>query len=178
MSAGLCQVMLSLTSCVSDLNHNTPLLIMSSSCVGICRYMCIMTAHVHDVSDLLSVLSMLSLVRQICKSTINQSCSSAPILLGAQHVSNSWTACREVKRNYGGKSTTRVLEANTGVVVCTIEKANNLINRMLEERCLSSLSCVVVDELHMVGPVQNSTSADTTCTWQCMWYCLYMNCTW
>ena len=60
-------------------------------------------------------------------------------------------ARREVKRNYGGKGTTRVLEANTGVVVCTIEKANNLINRMSEERCLSSLSCVVVDELHMVG---------------------------
>ena len=43
-----------------------------------------------------------------------------------------------------------MLEANTGVIVCTIEKANNLINRMSEERCLSSLSCVVVDELHMV----------------------------
>ena len=59
-------------------------------------------------------------------------------------------ACREVKRNYGNKHTVRVLDANTGVVVCTIEKANALINRMSEERCLSSLSCVVVDELHMV----------------------------
>lgn len=58
---------------------------------------------------------------------------------------------REVKRNYGGKGSARVLEANTGVVVCTIEKANSLINRMSEERCLSSLSCVVVDELHMVS---------------------------
>ena len=61
--------------------------------------------------------------------------------------------CREVKRNYGGKGSARVLEANTGVVVCTIEKANSLINRMSEERCLSSLSCVVVDELHMVKPL-------------------------
>ncbi|DBA82952.1 TPA: hypothetical protein ACH3X1_006731 [Trebouxia sp. C0004] len=58
---------------------------------------------------------------------------------------------KEVKRNYGGKGSARVLEANTGVVVCTIEKANSLINRMSEERCLSALSCVVVDELHMVG---------------------------
>jgi len=57
---------------------------------------------------------------------------------------------REVKRNYGSKGSARVLEANTGVVVCTIEKANSLINRMSEERCLSALSCVVVDELHMV----------------------------
>lgn len=107
---------------------------------------------------------MYILVRQVCRLTINQSCSSRPFWLGAQYVSDSWTACREVKRNYGGKSTTRVLEANTGVVVCTIEKANNLINRMLEERCLSSLSCVVVDELHMVWPVQSSISANTTCT--------------
>lgn len=61
--------------------------------------------------------------------------------------------CREVKKNYGGKGSARVLEANTGVVVCTIEKANSLINRMSEERCLSSLSCVVVDELHMVNPL-------------------------
>lgn len=62
-----------------------------------------------------------------------------------------WFGYREVKRNYGGKGSVRVLEANTGVVVCTIEKANSLINRMSEERCLSSLSCVVVDELHMVS---------------------------
>ena len=59
-----------------------------------------------------------------------------------------------MKRNYGGKGSARVLEANTGVVVCTIEKANSLINRMSEERCLSSLSCVVVDELHMVSLLQ------------------------
>ncbi len=65
---------------------------------------------------------------------------------------------REVKRNYGGKGSARVLEANTGVVVCTIEKANSLINRMSEERCLSSLSCVVVDELHMVRSLPNDHS--------------------
>ena len=35
-------------------------------------------------------------------------------------------------------------------MVCTIEKANTLINRMLEEDALHKLSCVVVDELHMV----------------------------
>ena len=64
---------------------------------------------------------------------------------------NIHTGCREVKRNYGAKHTVRVLDANTGVVVCTIEKANALINRMSEERCLSLLSCVVVDELHMVS---------------------------
>ena len=38
------------------------------------------------------------------------------------------------------------------MVVCTIEKANLLLNRMLEEDALHKLSCVVVDELHMVRP--------------------------
>lgn len=38
-----------------------------------------------------------------------------------------------------------------GVIVATIEKANALVSRMLEEECLEQLSCVVVDELHMVG---------------------------
>lgn len=44
--------------------------------------------------------------------------------------------------------------ANTGVVVCTIERANILINRMLESNELEMLSCLVVDELHMLGDSQ------------------------
>jgi hypothetical protein len=36
-----------------------------------------------------------------------------------------------------------------GVVVCTIEKAHALVQRMLEEDTLHNLGCVVVDELHM-----------------------------
>lgn len=43
----------------------------------------------------------------------------------------------------------------SGIVVCTIEKAHALVQRMLEEDTLHNLGCVVVDELHMVGRRHN-----------------------
>lgn len=48
--------------------------------------------------------------------------------------------------NQGGGS----LPKDTSVAVCTIEKANSLINRLLEEGRLSELGIIVIDELHMV----------------------------
>ena len=41
--------------------------------------------------------------------------------------------------------------AGADVAVCTIEKANSLVNRLLEESLVHQLGAVVVDELHMVG---------------------------
>lgn len=49
---------------------------------------------------------------------------------------------------------TIIVNLLTGVLICTIEKANLLVSRMVEEEVLGSLGMVVVDELHMVGDEQ------------------------
>ena len=41
--------------------------------------------------------------------------------------------------------------AGVDIAICTIEKANSLIYRLLEEGRMSELDAVVVDELHMIG---------------------------
>lgn len=43
------------------------------------------------------------------------------------------------------------LPKRTAVYVCTIEKANSVLNHMLEEDLTGELGAVVVDELHMLG---------------------------
>ncbi|KZS21887.1 DNA polymerase theta [Daphnia magna] len=40
---------------------------------------------------------------------------------------------------------------NCDLAICTIEKANSLINRLIEDGSLDQLGIVVVDELHLIG---------------------------
>ncbi|KAI4316161.1 hypothetical protein L6164_024167 [Bauhinia variegata] len=54
-------------------------------------------------------------------------------------------------RSYYGNQGGGTLPKDTSVAVCTIEKANSLVNRLLEEGRLSEMGIIVIDELHMVG---------------------------
>ncbi|KAI3822055.1 hypothetical protein L1987_09636 [Smallanthus sonchifolius] len=54
-------------------------------------------------------------------------------------------------RSYYGSQGGGTLPKDTSVAVCTIEKANSLLNRLLEEGRLSEVGIIVIDELHMVG---------------------------
>ncbi|XP_042440198.1 helicase and polymerase-containing protein TEBICHI-like [Zingiber officinale] len=54
-------------------------------------------------------------------------------------------------RSFYGNQGGGALPKDTSVAVCTIEKANSLINRLLEESRLSELGIIVIDELHMVA---------------------------
>jgi DNA polymerase theta len=58
---------------------------------------------------------------------------------------------REAREYYGPTSTSAPISPRTGIIVATLEKANHLITQLLEENALGMLSCVIIDELHMVG---------------------------
>eukprot|EP00808_Paulinella_micropora_P006044 g7656.t1 len=55
---------------------------------------------------------------------------------------------------HGQSDTTLSLQENLHVAVCTFEKANSICNRLLQQKRLNHLSCLVIDELHMMGDVE------------------------
>eukprot|EP00210_Caulerpa_lentillifera_P002913 g2781.t1 len=57
---------------------------------------------------------------------------------------------KQIKRFYGTHNSRIIISESTGILVCTIEKANLLVNHMIEDDLVQLLSTVVVDELHMI----------------------------
>ncbi|KAJ3673940.1 hypothetical protein LUZ60_005932 [Juncus effusus] len=69
----------------------------------------------------------------------------------AEHLEKLLEPLGKHVRSYYGSQGGSSLAKDTSVAVCTIEKANSLVNRLLEEGRLSELGIIVIDELHMVG---------------------------
>ncbi|KAJ8751696.1 hypothetical protein K2173_025862 [Erythroxylum novogranatense] len=69
----------------------------------------------------------------------------------AEHMEGLLEPLGKHVRSYYGNQGGGTLPRDTSVAVCTIEKANSLINRLLEEGRLSEVGIIVIDELHMVG---------------------------
>ncbi|XAR70897.1 DNA-directed DNA polymerase [Bertholletia excelsa] len=69
----------------------------------------------------------------------------------AEHLEGLLEPLGKQVRSYYGNQGGGTLPKDTSVAVCTIEKANSLINRLLEEGRLSEVGIIVIDELHMVG---------------------------
>ncbi|CAM0949659.1 unnamed protein product [Alopecurus aequalis] len=69
----------------------------------------------------------------------------------AEHLEQLLAPLGRHVRSYYGNQGGGSLPKDTSVAVCTIEKANSLVNKLLEDGRLSELGIIVIDELHMVG---------------------------
>lgn len=78
---------------------------------------------------------------------------TAPVvsLLQAEHLEGLLDPLGKHVRSFYGNQGGGTLPKDTSVAVCTIEKANSLVNRLLEEGRLPEVGIIVIDELHMVN---------------------------
>lgn len=73
------------------------------------------------------------------------------LCMQAEHLEVLLEPVNKHVRSFYGNQGGGTLPKDTSVAVCTIEKANSLINRLLEEGRLLELGTIVIDELHMVS---------------------------
>jgi DNA polymerase theta len=73
------------------------------------------------------------------------------LFLQAEHLEQLLAPLGRHVRSYYGNQGGGSLPKDTSVAVCTIEKANSLVNKLLEDGRLSELGIIVIDELHMVS---------------------------
>lgn len=78
-------------------------------------------------------------------------CLTIHILLQAEHLEQLLEPLGRHVHSFYGNQGGGSLPKDTAVAVCTIEKANSLVNKLLEEGRLSELGVIVIDELHMVS---------------------------
>jgi hypothetical protein len=74
-------------------------------------------------------------------------------ILQADHLDAVLEPLGKRVRGFYGAQGSGSLPRDTSVAVCTIEKANSLVNKLLEEGRLSELAIIVIDELHMVSVI-------------------------
>ncbi|KAK9789408.1 hypothetical protein WJX73_009184 [Symbiochloris irregularis] len=74
------------------------------------------------------------------------------------------TGCK-VRGYFGaGETGTPLAPWQETVAVCTIEKANMTVNKLIQEGRVGELTCVVIDELHMVGDEARGLALETLLT--------------
>jgi DNA polymerase theta len=78
-------------------------------------------------------------------------CDCLITFLQAEHLEQLLEPLGRHVRSFYGNQGGGSLPKDTAVAVCTIEKANSLVNKLLEDGRLSELGVIVIDELHMVS---------------------------
>ncbi|KAJ3057486.1 hypothetical protein HK097_004006 [Rhizophlyctis rosea] len=76
------------------------------------------------------------------------------VLEKVKYMQKMWASERLNIVGYHGNTGPRNFD-EVDIAICTIERANSLVNRLIMEKSLDTLGIMVVDELHMVGGTHN-----------------------